>query len=61
MSEWEEMEEWTHGRTRVRKSVPEHAKESRLGFETNPPNTLFEGSTLSLFLKKIALLDWNDG
>jgi len=46
---------------RVRKSVPEHATESRFGFETNPPNTLFEGTTLSLLLKKIALLDWNDG
>jgi len=58
MTEWEER---LSGCPRVRKSVPEHARENPLEFETNPPNTLFEGSTLSLFLKKIALLDWNDG
>jgi len=58
MTEWEER---LSGCPRVRKSVTEHAIESRLGFRTNPPNTLFEGPTLSLLLEKIASLDWSDG
>jgi uncharacterized protein YqgV (UPF0045/DUF77 family) len=60
MSEREEREEsaWMTAR---KKSVPEHITESRLGFETNPPNTLFEGSTLSLLIEKITSLDWSDG
>jgi len=61
MTEWEEREECEHGCPRVRKSKPEHATESRLGFETTPTNTLFDGSTLSLLLEKIATFDWSDG
>jgi hypothetical protein len=44
-----------------KKSLPEHARENPLEFETTPPNTLFEGSFVSLFFEKIASYDWNDG
>jgi hypothetical protein len=44
-----------------RKSVPEHPIKSRLDFETTPPNTLFEGTTISLLLEKIATFDMSDG
>jgi len=48
MTEWEER---LSGCPRVRKSVSEHARENPLEFETTPPNTLFEGSFVSLLLE----------
>jgi hypothetical protein len=61
MTERKEREGLANGCPRVRKSVPKHTTESRLGFEINPPNTLFEGPTTSLLFEKIASFDWSDG
>jgi hypothetical protein len=58
MEEKKRVSTWVPAR---KKSVPGHVTERQLGFETNPPNALFEGTTLSLLLKKVATFDWSDG
>jgi len=57
-SEWEER---LSGCPRVRKSVPEHARENPLAFKATPPKTILGDTTISLLLKKIALFNWSDG
>jgi len=56
-----EREKRLSGCPRVKIGVSENARENPLEFETTPPDTLFEGSFVSLFFEKIASYDWNDG